>query len=267
MRGTRFFLPWLAAAALLIPGTAAGAEIFGTYNNGCIRGAVRIPQSPYYPNQRWGPGRDYAHPEMISYLEDLVKKAREHKLPPLLLGDASKRYGGPFGKGSSHGSHNIGLDADISFDFSSPKKSDAELSHPKDVYIVDTKGNPTANFDSNRAALIYLAADDPRVQRIFVAPGIKRALCRMYKRDGYSTSWLHKLRPWYGHRGHMHVRLYCPDDSPECKVQAEAPEGDGCGAELDSWFQPPKPPKPGEKPKPPKPKVLPEQCRAVLQGK
>ncbi|MDD6317229.1 MAG: penicillin-insensitive murein endopeptidase, partial [Succinatimonas hippei] len=124
----------------------------------------------------------------------------------------------------------------------------------------------TGNFTNARATLIYLAANDSRVQRIFVAPGIKRALCRMYERDGYSTAWLHKIRPWYGHRGHMHVRLFCPKDSPYCKAQAEAPEGDGCGAELDSWFLPPKPVKPGTKPKPKPSKVLPEQCAAVLRG-
>lgn len=257
----------LAACAMIaISSPSYGAEIFGGYSNGCIRGASELVPGPLFQVQHWGPQRDFGHPILISYINDLARRAAEHKLPPLLIGDLSKPYGGPFGGGSAHGSHNIGLDADISFDFSSPHKSDKELANPKDIYLVDQKGNPTANFDSRRAALIYLAAADSRVQRIFVAPGIKRALCRMYERDGYSTSWLHKVRPWFGHRGHMHVRLYCPKDSPYCKPQAEAPEGDGCGAELDSWFLPPKPAKPGEKPRPKPRKVLPSQCAAVLKG-
>lgn len=255
----------LAAAALCLSAAVFPAEIFGSYANGCIRGAVELKDSPSYQVQHWGPGRSFAHPAMLAYLNDLVEKADRYKLPPLLLGDLSKRYGGSFGGKSSHGSHQTGLDADISFDFSSPRKSAAELAHPKDIYLVDAKGNPTENFTRERVALIYLAADDPRVQRIFVAPGIKRTLCRLYERDGYSTAWLRKVRPWFGHRGHMHVRLYCPDDSAACVAQDEPPSGDGCGAELDSWFAPPKP-SAGTKPAPKPKKVPPKQCAAVLRG-
>lgn len=262
MRPLRYLL---GAVLLCCAAAGMGAEIFGSYANGCIRGAVELKDGENYQVQHWGPGRTYAHPSMLSYLHDLVQKAEQYRLPPLLLGDLSKRYGGSFGGKSAHGSHQIGLDADISFDFSSPRKSAKELADPKDIYLVDAKGNPTEHFTRERVALIYLAADDPRVQRIFVAPGIKRTLCRLYDRDGYSTAWLHKVRPWFGHRGHMHVRLYCPDDSKECVPQAEAPEGDGCGAELDSWFEPPKPSS-GNKPKPKPKKVPPKQCAAVLKG-
>jgi penicillin-insensitive murein endopeptidase len=34
----------------------------------------------------------------------------------------------------------------------------------------------------------------------------------------------------------MHVRLACPPGSSECVAQEPPPEGDGCGAELQSWF-------------------------------
>ena len=120
-----------------------GAEIFGGYSNGCIRGASKLTPGPLFQVQHWGPQRDFGHPALIDYINDLAKRASQHKLPPLLIGDLSKPYGGPFGGGSAHGSHNIGLDADISFDFASPGKSAYELSHPKDVYLVDQKGNPT----------------------------------------------------------------------------------------------------------------------------
>lgn len=246
---------------------AQGAEIFGGYSNGCIRGAVELDESGNFQIQRWGQNRSFAHPELIDYLKRLIARAQEYQLPPLLIGDLSKPYGGPFGDNSSHKSHNIGLDADISFDFASPKKSSYELSHPKDVYLVDSKGEPTVAFTRERAALIYLAADDPRVQRIFVAPGIKRTLCQWYSQEGYSTAWLHKVRPWFGHRGHMHVRLYCPEDSLYCEAQKEAPIGDGCGAELASWFEPPQAGNGKNKSTPKKKKELPAQCQAVLKGR
>ena len=47
-------------------------------------------------------------------------------------------------------------------------------------------------------------------------PAIKKALCRDVKGD---RSWLHKIRPVYGHNYHFHVRIGCPKDSPDCKAQ------------------------------------------------
>ena len=243
---------------------AAEPEIFGTYNNGCIRGSVPLKDGKNYQVQKWGPDRNFGHPELIDYIHKLVAAAKKAGLDDLLIGDLSLRYGGPFGPKSSHGSHNTGLDVDISFDFASPRKNQHELSHPKDVYIVDKRNQPTVNFTGQHYKLLYLATQDERVERIFVAPGIKRELCRMYQ--GENRDWLGKIRPWFGHRGHMHVRLGCPLNNPWCKPQNKPPAGDGCGAELMSWFEPPKPSAKPEKPAKPKKKILPEQCALVMKG-
>ena len=45
-----------------------------------------------------------------------------------------------------------------------------------------------------------------------------------------------KVRPWYGHSDHIHVRLKCPADSPNCRAQPAVPEGDGCDKSLGRWF-------------------------------
>jgi penicillin-insensitive murein endopeptidase len=106
---------------------------------------------------------------------------------------------------------------------------------------------------------LRLATEDPRVDRIFVHPTIKAALCRMPDR-----SWLHKIRPWYGHDEHFHVRLACPADSPDCTGQAPVPSGDGCDASL-AWWLEPRPPAPAAPtPAPPKPR-LPAQCAALIE--
>ena len=47
---------------------------------------------------------------------------------------------------------------------------------------------------------------------------------------------MRKLRPWFGHDAHFHIRLRCPDDGKQCSPQAPIPAGDGCGKELDWWF-------------------------------
>jgi murein endopeptidase len=69
----------------------------------------------------------------------------------------------------------------------------------------------------------------------------------------------------------IHVRLRCPGDSPECKAQAPAGGGDGCGKDLNYWFTDavlhPKPSPGPEVPKPGKPlSRLPPACRTVLMS-
>ena len=65
-------------------------------------------------------------------------------------------------------------------------------------------------------AVIKAAAEDPKVERIFVNAAIKKALCRD---AGTDRAFLHKVRPWWGHNYHFHVRIGCPPGSPDCKEQ------------------------------------------------
>ncbi len=47
-------------------------------------------------------------------------------------------------------------------------------------------------------------------------PPIKKALC------GWATgnrSWLAKVRPYYGHTYHFHIRMRCPSENPGCTNQ------------------------------------------------
>jgi len=87
---------------------------------------------------------------------------------------------------------------------------------------------------------------------------------------GPDRAWLAKVRPWWGHAEHFHVRLACPPEAHECKSQRPVPPGDGCGHELDFWFKPsvlhPPPPK-----GPPRRLTLtlakmPPACRAVVKA-
>ena len=82
--------------------------------------------------------------------------------------------------------------------------------------------------------LIKLAALHPGVQRIFVNPVIKRELCGKYKGE----AWMTKVRPWWFHQEHFHVRLYCAPGDVTCVPQDETPPGDGCDQTLSDWFTP-----------------------------
>ena len=78
-------------------------------------------------------------------------------------------------------------------------------------------------WTESRANLIRRAASYPEVARIFVHPPIKAELCKWAKGD---RSWLAKVRPYYNHTYHFHIRMKCPPGFAGCKNQAPAaPEG------------------------------------------
>jgi penicillin-insensitive murein endopeptidase len=118
-------------------------------------------------------------------------------------------------------------------------------------------------------AVLKAAAQEPRVERIFVNPAIKKALCRDATGD---RGWLHKVRPWPGHDYHFHIRISCPAGSPDCKPQPSVPASElGCGHDLDWWFkQSVLHPKPSPHPVTPRPGAplshLPAACRSVVMA-
>ena len=112
-------------------------------------------------------------------------------------------------------------------------------------------------------AILKAAAQDKEVERVLINPAIKKALCRDVKGD---RSWLHKMRPVYGHNYHFHVRISCPKGQEGCKAQTATPSDEGCGKDLDWWFteQALKPKTGGPGRAPLKMSALPAACRQVL---
>jgi penicillin-insensitive murein endopeptidase len=214
--------------------------------------------------------RNWGHPELVQMLERLAAKAPKVGWNGLLVGDMAQARGGPMMTG--HASHQVGLDADIWLtpmpDRELTRLEREEMSATNvvrdDWLDVDTKLWTPAHFQIIRAA-----AQDPKVERILVNPAIKKALCR---EAGNDRSWLHKVRPWYYHNYHFHIRIGCPADSPTCKGQPPAGEDDGCGAELKTWLTAKllKPEPTGEPPKAARNHIklsdLPPECRGVLQA-
>lgn len=245
------------------PYTGSSSRIYGSTSAGCLEGSQKLDDHDQdFQIQRWAPDRNYAHPLMMQYLADLRERTKEQGLPPLLIGDLSLSLGGPYGAKSNHASHNTGIDVDLPFDFAAPRKTLSELNAPKDIYIVrGSKIQPS--FTKAIEIYIKTAASDPRVDRIFVAPMIKKHMCNLYQ-DKSDHGFLQKLRPWFGHQAHMHVRLKCPFDSPECVSQAPVPQGTGCGYELESWFLPP-PHNTNKNSKVKKERILPLKCTMILK--
>jgi len=249
--------------------TPGPTRSIGGYADGCIAGAVALPiTGPNWQVMRLSRHRNWGSPKLIDFLERLGKKAKKDGWNGLLVGDMSQPRGGPMISG--HTSHQIGLDADIWFT-PMPKR---ELSREERELEGATNMVDPSGLDVDRkvwtpahTAVVREAAEDPAVTRIFVNAAIKKEMC---SETGTDRAWLAKVRPWWGHAEHFHVRLACPADSPECKAQPPVPAGDGCGHALDYWFSEgvlhPKPP-----PTPPTRKYmtlagLPPACRAVVKA-
>lgn len=207
-----------------VPGPFQGpARSIGGYSAGCVQGAAELPlKGTGYVVTRPERRRMFGHPRLVDFVRELAENAERAGLEPLAVGDLGQARGGPAPNG--HASHQNGLDADLWF---GPAVKGA-TSGPSMV-----EGNaPSSHFGPRAATLLKLAAEDARVNRIFVNPVIKKALCAAQPERG---EWLRKVRPWWGHDTHFHVRLTCPEDSPECSPQPPLPAGDGC-AEIDWWL-------------------------------
>jgi len=232
--------PAMAKPAKLIFGAEAApsagpAAPYGSYARGCLAGAVALPETgPAWQAMRLDRNRNWGHPAMIAFIERLAQRAQAVGWRQLYVGDISQPRGGPMNGG--HRSHQIGLDADIWLRIpgAAPlSRSEREAISSQSVVGPDRMAVNGAWRPEHRA-LIRLAAEDPEVARIFVNAAIKKALCEAAPPG--ERGWLHKVRAWWGHDSHMHVRLRCPAGATACEPQDPPPPGDGCGAELAWWF-------------------------------
>ncbi|WP_191287170.1 penicillin-insensitive murein endopeptidase [Aliiroseovarius zhejiangensis] len=246
---------------------------FGSYAKGCLAGGEQLAQTgPTWQAMRLSRNRNWGHPELIDFVKDLSRKAaRQPGWNGLYVGDMSQPRGGPMLSG--HRSHQIGLDVDI---WMLPaKKLNLSVGARESISSISMRRAKGAFVNSSwtRAhhEILKAAAKDKRVARIFVFPGAKVQMCKDEKGN---RKWLRKIRPWYGHHYHFHVRLKCPKGMRGCVDQAPPPPGDGCQDAV-NWVNDilhPKPPPPTP-PKPSKPRGpltlsdLPNQCRSVLSSR
>ncbi len=251
----------------------------GSYAKGCLAGAVQLPESgPTWQAMRLSRNRNWGHPELISFLERLSAKAAS--VPGwkgLYIGDLSQPRGGPMT--SSHQSHQLGLDADIWL--LPPKRLNLSRAERENLSSKTVRSKNQRSVNSNWTAahmeVIKAAASDPAVDRIFITAPAKIWMCKNAKGN---RKWLQKIRPYWGHHYHFHVRLKCPKGSKGCKAQTPtvrqlSKNATGCDKDLNWWvtaaLDPPDPnaPKPPKKPKKRGARDyvmadLPSQCRRVL---
>jgi penicillin-insensitive murein endopeptidase len=253
------------------------ARSIGSYSRGCLAGAVALPiNGPAWQEMRLSRNRNWGNPKLIALIEQFAKDAQKlDGWPGLLVGDIAQPRGGPMITG--HASHQIGLDADFWLTpMPNRRLTRKERETMEATSMLDDSGVKVNRkvFTSKQVALIKRAASYPQVERIFVHPAIKKALCEV---AGTDRAWLGKVRPWFGHYYHFHMRIKCPDGVIGCTPQVAPTGDDGCGKEVDKWLSKvipakgppvPRPAGPPGPPKAPRPPImlsdLPQECQAVL---
>ena len=243
--------------------TTGQAEAIGTTNAGCVAGAMTLPlDGPGYRVMRPSRNRRFGHPELVSFIRNLGRQIEEEGVGTLLVGDLSQPRGGPMS--SLHRSHQSGLDVDLWFwlphDIGkrSLSRREREQWQAPSMLTADKASLDPTLWTTEQASLLRLVAQHAEVERVFVNPVIKRELCRTQA----ASPWLYKLRPWWGHDDHLHVRLRCPRGETHCVSQEPLPAGDGCDASLAWWFTDEarqRPSKPSRAPE------LPSACLALIK--
>ena len=213
------------------------ARSIGSYARGCLAGGQMLPvDGPAWQAMRLSRNRNWGHPRLVAYVERLAEDAqKKDNWPGLLVGDMAQPMGGPMSSG--HASHQIGLDADIWLKPMPPKTltpEEREQISADSAVAADQVSIDATFWQPGHVQLLKRAASYPDVARIFVHPAIKKKLCEA---AGADRGWLSKVRPWWGHNYHFHVRLACPPGTEACEDQAAAGPEDGCGKELTSWLK------------------------------
>ncbi len=216
-------------------------QVIGFYGKGKLRNPVTLAKAgPGYQLIFPGRNHDWGSTGLVTAIE-AVAASMDKDFPgaePLQIADLSDKNGGRL---SQHASHQNGLDADIVYyrmnhGIQEPDAFD-EL---QEDFVID--GRITQNFDfvRNWEVMRRLNATG-RLDRIFVDKEIKKELCKYAKQaspevSAETSDRLRKLRPYYNHAHHMHVRFTCPKDSPKCKAQKPIEPGDGCDR-IDADFE------------------------------
>ena len=211
----------------------------GSYSKGCLAGGIELPESGNtWQAMRLSRKRNWGHQNTLNFVRELSQYASSlDGWKGLYIGDISQARGGPFEDG--HVSHQIGLDVDI---WMLPAKNlDLSTNSRETLSSISIKRpnnrNVNENWSKQHIKILKKAAQNPLVDRIFVTAVAKINMCENENED---KSWLRKIRPWYGHDTHFHVRLKCPENSTDCikqipTVNELSDNRYGCDETLNWW--------------------------------
>ncbi len=228
------FRPW-PGQAILAPRsnpTEGVSQAIGYYSSGCLKGGKTFNgRERGLIISQTRKGRFWGHSQLIDLLTEVGEFSHKVLKKAVVIGDLSLSRGGPTVGG--HSSHQNGLDVDIWFDMAAEGPRSFVLLQTEEMKSILKDGVMGKGFAKPQQMLLSLLSQDKRVQRIFVHPLIKKKLCS--DKMLFNEESLRKIRPWYGHDDHLHLRLNCPEGDKSCRKQPDPPVGDGCD-QLEWWF-------------------------------
>lgn len=214
-------------------------QSFGAVDNGELKNGINLLA---YLKTHDGTGFYLLHPnDRKTYFGNselvlMIRLLGRHTLvyvPSHRLGisDMSAENGGKLVR---HSSHQMGADVDITYFISNdtrPKVFEKQ---------VDGKGNVSPNLMlKDQWRLFKYAVSSQWVDRIFVHPSIKKALCQLAEKEGETKSdkqmfgaieTLRRLRPESNHGDHFHLRvkMRCLKGDRRCQPMGPPPTGTSC---------------------------------------
>lgn len=230
---TFFSISFLFSLLLSGPTSIQASEAIGYYSSGSLSNAVSIDEyrdSKTLVKLFRNRGQLYGVQELAEALDSLSHYMRSlfPTIEVLQIGDMAAKSGGKIPR---HKSHQNGLDADIVYYRVNEKAQSPTKTEWGEYFVVSKK--LVSNFHARRnwEAFKYLV-NHFEVNRILVDGAVKRRMCSLAKSLGESTSHREVLRRLRientVHRTHYHLRLKCPQGSPNCRAQSEPPNGSGC---------------------------------------
>jgi penicillin-insensitive murein endopeptidase len=174
-------------------------------------------------------GTDHA----IQFVTLISKKIKDAQVIDLLIiGDISKKSGGPFLAADGHlmhESHQNGLDVDIGF---LPSTSTQTLTDHFPKGWITTAGKISRQMDLQKNwQLVKTIVDMGWSYLILVHPAVKKAFCKMAAKSDNPSQFnemLSHIVPEKSHVDHFHVRLKCPVTSPACIPEPPRSSAPGC---------------------------------------
>lgn len=216
-----------------------GQAVTGLGRNNFVRGHLENPANILdYQQKLENPGFQILYPKRKTYFgtDDMLAvlsymgnyNQANMKGYVINVGDISAKKGGKLGR---HSSHQMGLDADISYYFNSKDKQ-------KGLVDAVSSSKPVRSFMAEEQwELFKTIVGQGNVDRIFIHPALKKELCVVAARKGelknsesaaVSFETLRVLRPEVHHDDHYHLRLKCSEAQPRCRQMAPPPKATGC---------------------------------------
>ena len=212
--------------------SASASEAIGFYSSGSLKNSISIDDfdSPLIIKLFRNRKQIYGVQELSIALDGLARHMKKTfpTIEPTQIGDMAAKKGGKIPR---HKSHQNGLDADVVY-YRKNERAQSPSNTEWAEYFVTSTGL-SKNFDTRRnwEAFKYLV-DRHQVSRILVDGKIKKEMCSIATQRGERNSHRETLRRLRiensVHKTHFHLRLKCPNGSPDCRAQTEPPNGSGC---------------------------------------